>query len=191
MRRHLLALLMPLMLLALPFSATWAQPIAPTEAAQLSDEAAAAWAALEASAWIREGEPDAERVIYVFTDPYCPYCHRLWQATRPWVEAGKVQMRHVMVGLMARDSPRTAISLLAEENPSEALLAHLRGETTPRLETLPRALEEALLDNHLLMESFGAMATPSLIYHVDELEMAHGLPDEQELERIMGSALQE
>nr|WP_163503926.1 thiol:disulfide interchange protein DsbG [Halomonas socia] len=143
-------------------------------------------AMLEQSAWIAEGE--AERIVYVFTDPYCPYCQRLFDKARPWVEAGEVQLRHVMVGLMERDSPRTAISLLAADDPSAALLAHHRGEETPRLETLPRDLEEALFDNHQLMESFGLMATPSMVYQGERgLQMAHGLPDEDELAAIFGA----
>ena len=143
-------------------------------------------AMLEQSAWIAEG--NGERIVYVFTDPYCPYCQRLFHEARPWVEAGEVQLRHVMVGLMDRDSPRTAISMLAADDPSAALLAHLRGEETPRLESLPRDLEEALFDNHQLMESFGLMATPSMVYQGERgLQMAHGLPEEDELAAIFGA----
>lgn len=148
---------------------------------------AESWSMLERSAWIREGDAEAERVVYAFTDPYCPYCQRLWHATQPWTGGGHVQIRHVMVGLMDRDSPRAAISLLAADDPSMALHAHLDGESVSYLEQLPRDLEEALLDNHQLMESFGLFATPSLIYRDGGLQMTHGLPEEDEMERIMGS----
>ena len=63
------------------------------------------WTKLEASAWVRDGKADAPRVIYTFSDANCPYCHKFWEAARPWVDAGKVQLRHIMVGVIREDSP--------------------------------------------------------------------------------------
>ncbi|WP_253272865.1 thiol:disulfide interchange protein DsbG [Halomonas sp. PR-M31] len=37
---------------------------------------AALWQQLEKSTWIADGDDDAKRVLYTFTDPNCPYCHR-------------------------------------------------------------------------------------------------------------------
>jgi len=47
------------------------------------------WKTLEKSTWIQDGKPDAPRVVYVFSDPNCPYCYKFWQAARPWVESGR------------------------------------------------------------------------------------------------------
>lgn len=61
------------------------------------------WKSLEQSAWIQDGK-DAPKTIYVFTDVNCPYCHAFWQKARPWVDSGKVQLRHIMVGVIRENS---------------------------------------------------------------------------------------
>lgn len=47
------------------------------------------WAQLERSHWVVDGDARAKRVVYAFTDPNCPYCHRFWEASRRWIESGK------------------------------------------------------------------------------------------------------
>ena len=69
------------------------------------------WTKLEASAWVRDGKADAPRVVYTFSDANCPYCHKFWEAARPWVDAGKVQLRHIMVGVIREDSPAKAAAI--------------------------------------------------------------------------------
>ncbi|WP_043527479.1 thiol:disulfide interchange protein DsbG [Litchfieldella xinjiangensis] len=146
------------------------------------------WQDLGNSHWIRDGDTDAPRIVYTFTDPNCAYCRQFWEQTRPWVEAGKVQLRHIMVGILEHDSPRKAVSLLAAEDPSAALIANHHGEPVEWLETLPRKWEVALLENHQLFESLGFQATPSTLYQRDGLvEAAHGLPEAGQLSEVMGS----
>lgn len=36
------------------------------------------WGQLERSTWFAEGAAKPERVVYIFTDTECPYCHKLW-----------------------------------------------------------------------------------------------------------------
>ncbi|MBB3231108.1 thiol:disulfide interchange protein DsbG [Halomonas stenophila] len=160
---------------------------APLERLVRAPQDAETWEALEDSAWIADGREDAERIVYVFTDPNCPYCRRFWQAARPWVEAGRVQLRHVMVGILERDSPRLAISLLAADDPSAALAAHEAGTPVAPLDALPRRWELALQENHTLMERLGLVATPGLAYRLeDRLRTAQGMPSAERLEKILG-----
>lgn len=79
------------------------------------------WDKLKDSAWIADGSDSAEKFVYVFTDPNCPYCKRLWNDARPWVDAGKIQLRHVMVGTLGESSQKKAAYLLSTENPEAAL----------------------------------------------------------------------
>ncbi|OZB71633.1 MAG: thiol:disulfide interchange protein DsbG, partial [Lysobacterales bacterium 13-68-4] len=65
---------------------------------------AATWASLEKSTWIAEGSPKASRIVYVFNDTECPYCHRLWAAIQPKLAKGEVQVRYVMVAVIAPKS---------------------------------------------------------------------------------------
>ena len=42
------------------------------------------WQKMEQSAWIADGRADAPRVVYLFSDPNCPYCTMFWEQARPW-----------------------------------------------------------------------------------------------------------
>ena len=43
------------------------------------------WGKMEASNWIGDGKKDAPRIVYLFSDPNCPYCNVFWEQARPWV----------------------------------------------------------------------------------------------------------
>ncbi|MFD2884434.1 thiol:disulfide interchange protein DsbG [Pseudomonas lini] len=77
------------------------------------------WAKMEASNWIGDGNKDAPRIVYLFSDPNCPYCNMFWEQARPWVKAGKVQLRHIMVGIIREDSPGKSAALLAAKDPQK------------------------------------------------------------------------
>jgi thiol:disulfide interchange protein DsbG len=150
------------------------------------------WALLEESHWIQDGDRDAPRVIYTFTDPNCPYCQQLWEAARPWVDAGKVQMRHIMVGILAADSPGKAAAMLGADNPGVALRAHKRGE---RIEASaqPRDIEAQVYANNQLFEELGLYATPTSAFQretdnaIVRIERIEGMPSDERLVEMMGS----
>src|SRR5690606_19854540 len=70
------------------------------------------WAQLGMAAWIAEGATQPKRIVYVFTDTECPYCHKLWEASQPHLARSDVQVRHVMVAVIARESAGRAAALL-------------------------------------------------------------------------------
>ncbi|QFU02638.1 Thiol:disulfide interchange protein DsbG precursor [Halomonas sp. THAF5a] len=147
------------------------------------------WQTLEESHWIRDGDPGAERILYTFTDPNCPYCARFHEQSRPWVEAGRVQLRHVMVGILEHDSPAKAAALLGAEDPARALKAHRRSDDGIAASAQPREIEEQVRANNQRFESLGLMATPTTYYRGDDgrLERVQGAPQEARLIEIMGS----
>lgn len=147
------------------------------------------WQTLEQSHWIRDGDPDAERILYTFTDPNCPYCARFHEQSRPWVEAGRVQLRHVMVGILESDSPAKAAALLGADDPVEALQAHQRSDEGIAASAQPREIEEQVRANNQRFESLGLMATPTTYYRRDDgrLERVQGAPQEPRLIDMMGS----
>lgn len=63
--------------------------------------------------WILDGKKEAPVIVYVFADPFCPYCKQFWQKARPWVDSGKVQLRTILVGVIKPESPATAAAILA------------------------------------------------------------------------------
>jgi len=151
------------------------------------------WQLLEDSYWIQDGDPQAPRVVYTFTDPNCPYCQQLWEAARPWVEAGDVQLRHIMVGILKAQSPAQAAALLGDDNPAEALKAHKLGEEIAA-SAQPRDIEQQVLDNNQLFEELGLYATPTSAFQrrtqegVIRIERIEGMPSQARLEEMMGGA---
>lgn len=144
---------------------------------------AAMWKQAEASHWISDGQTKAPRTVYVFTDPNCPYCNKFWADARPWVDGGKVVLRHIMVGILTPTSAGKAAALLADKNPSAALAAHERGHAAENAKTLasgrpkplgdsgvkplssiPAVVQEKLDANEKLMAEWGLQATPAVVW---------------------------
>ncbi|HEY8708127.1 MAG TPA: thiol:disulfide interchange protein DsbG, partial [Burkholderiaceae bacterium] len=132
------------------------------------------WRALESSRWIADGRSSAARIVYVFTDPNCPYCNKFWNDARPWVQAGKVQLRHVMVGILGPTSAGKAAALLGAQDPAAALAQHEQGYATggaaggvTAMTPIPPALSAKLDANQALMERLGSQATPTIFFKDD------------------------
>lgn len=149
------------------------------------------WQLLEDSYWIQDGQRDAPRVVYTFTDPNCPYCQAFWEAARPWVEAGEVQLRHIVVGILDADSPAKAASLLAADDPAAALARHKQGDRISA-SAQPREIEEQVYSNNQLFDGLGLYATPTSAFKrqtddgVTRLDRVEGMPDDKRLEEMMG-----
>jgi thiol:disulfide interchange protein DsbG len=158
----------------------------------------ASWSQVERSTWIADGSDKAPKIVYVLTDPNCPYCNKLWADARPWVDSGKVQLRHIMVGILTPTSAGKAAALLADKNPAAALDAHERAnvastaktlasgrpkplgnEGLKPLATIPAAISVKLEGNASLMTSLRLQATPALIWRDAKgmLQTRTGAPD--------------
>ncbi len=150
-----------------------------------------AWPELEDSHWVRDGDKSADTVIYTFTDPNCPYCYRFRQQAEPWIEAGKVQLRHIMVGILKEDSLTKAATILGSENPEQAMHEHQTSFEQGGIEVDRERVSAAHLKvkaNNGLMQELGLQATPSTLYRGEDgkITMVQGLPNPQALERMMG-----
>lgn len=144
------------------------------------------WQQLEQSHWIQDGQADAPRVLYTFTDPNCPYCRQFWEQARPWVEAGEVQLRHIMVGILQPDSPAKASALLGAEDPEAALHDHSGGNSVAP-SAQPRHIEDKVYRNNQLFDELGLYATPTTVYrHEGRLQRVDGMPNEARLHEMMG-----
>ena len=83
-------------------------------------------AELQQTHWIADGRDDAPRKVYVFLDANCIYCAKFWADARPWVDSGKVQLRYLMVAVIAPTSAGKAATLLADPDPAKRLTAYER-----------------------------------------------------------------
>ncbi|SDH03024.1 thiol:disulfide interchange protein DsbG [Pelagibacterium luteolum] len=150
-----------------------------------------AWDALEASSWVQDGDPSAERVIYTFTDANCPFCNELWHAARPWVEADKVQLRHVMVGVIRADSAGKAATILEADDPEAAMtqnvMNHAQGGVEP-IESISAETTEKLSENVQLMQQLGFSGTPGMVARAADgsLVLRPGVPRGPALEELFG-----
>lgn len=149
------------------------------------------WAKMEASHWIADGKQDAPRVVYLFSDPNCPYCTMFWEQARPWVQAGKVQLRHIMVGIIREDSPGKSAALLASKDPAKALDDHEKAgkkSTLKALKSIPADVQAKLDANMRLMDELELSATPAIFYMDDkgELQQQQGAPSPDKLAKILG-----
>lgn len=149
------------------------------------------WAKMEKTAWIQDGKTDAPRIVYLFSDPNCPYCNMFWQQARPWVESGKVQLRHIMVGIIRPDSPGKSAALLSAKDPAKALQDHEsagKASTLKALDTIPDATQKQLAVNQALMEEMGLGATPAIFYQDEQgqLQSQQGAPRPEMLGKILG-----
>ncbi|MCP1727210.1 protein-disulfide isomerase [Natronospira proteinivora] len=145
--------------------------------------------ALEGSHWVQDGSENADRVIYTFTDANCPYCERFREAAEPWIEAGEVQLRHIMVGIIRDDSPAKAAHILGSDDPTRELLRHQSDEQDSELDQ--SAISETgpqVQRNNQLMRGLGASATPTSIYLDDsgDLSAVQGMPQGRQMQALMG-----
>jgi len=164
---------------------------APLEKLVYAPMAKQVWAKLDKTAWIADGKADAPRVVYLFSDPNCPYCNMFWQQARPWVDSGKVQLRHIMVGIIRADSPAKSAALLASADPQKALQAHEsagKASTLKPLAKIPTQVQAKLDANLALMEELGLSATPAIFYLDDkgQLQTQQGAPRPEMLGKILG-----
>ena len=149
------------------------------------------WAKLESAHWVRDGDINAPRVVYTFSDPNCPYCNRLWQAARPWVESGKVQLRHVMVGVIRQDSAAKAATILGAKDPGAKLVeneSRFAEGGVAAASSVSAQIRQRLDANQRLMTELGFRGTPALMFRDQEgiVQRRSGMPQGADLDAVMG-----
>ncbi|WP_336218982.1 thiol:disulfide interchange protein DsbG [Citrobacter amalonaticus] len=148
------------------------------------------WQRMEKAAWLLDGKKDAPVVLYVFADPFCPYCKQFWQQARPWVESGKVQLRTLLVGVIKPESPATAAAILASKDPAKTWHDYeASGGKMPLTlsATVPPAHMKTLNMHQKIMDDLGANVTPAIYYMNKDnvLQQVVGLPDKAQLDAMM------
>ncbi|MDQ8936339.1 thiol:disulfide interchange protein DsbG [Acinetobacter rudis] len=139
------------------------------------------WKSLEQTTWIQDGKKDAPKIVYVFTDVNCPYCHSFWQKARPWVDSGKVQLRHIMVGVIRENSKAQAATILSSNNPEEIFKQFNLNNGKNKIKdmtNIPKILSDKLDNNAETMEKYGFYATPAIVWKnaKGEIESQQGMP---------------
>ena len=191
----------------LAFAAVQAPAAQWTGAVERQGAAPVAWADLEHSGWIADGRDDAPRKVYVFMDANCKYCTKFWSDARPWVRSGKVQLRHIMVAIIAPTSAGKAATLMVDPDPAGRLAAFeeahafgvvrmlaggtrhsLEDPNLPPMDTIPAAVGRALDQHERLMLALGMHGTPGIVFRDLDGKLATrpGIPQD-ELPAILGA----
>jgi thiol:disulfide interchange protein DsbG len=145
---------------------------------------------LDRAKWIGTGAKSAERVVYVFTDPDCPFCNDLWKAVQK-ARAPGVQIRYLLVAVIDADSKGKDAAILEAKNPVAAFEQNERnyehGGIAPKKTARPETTE-TIGFNGDLMGALHIFGTPGLVYMDDhgEVKVFAGMPDAAQLAAIVG-----
>ncbi|CAM3779852.1 thiol:disulfide interchange protein DsbG [Vreelandella rituensis] len=127
---------------------------------------ALAWSLLQDAEIVVEGDPDAPNMMYTISDPNCGFCNRQWHAVEPLVEAGTLQVHHLMVGLQGPSSIAKAAAILEAEDPAAELGKHFSRFDLGGIAGIEG--EEATLatldENRAIMQKAGVTGTPASFY---------------------------
>ncbi|MGU0015952.1 thiol:disulfide interchange protein DsbG [Escherichia coli] len=130
-------------------------------------------------------------IVYVFANPFCPYCKQFWQQARPSVDSGKVQLRTLLVGLSSQKARRQQRQFFLQRSAKtwqqyEASGGKLKLNVPANVSTEQM---KVLSDNEKLMDNLGANVTPAIYYMSKEntLQQAVGFAHQKTLNIIMGN----
>lgn len=71
------------------------------------------------ASWIRQG--DGDRIVYMFFDPNCPYCHHVYDNLKPIIKnRPDLQFRWVPLGMLTDTSKGKAAAIIQAKNPLKA-----------------------------------------------------------------------
>jgi thiol:disulfide interchange protein DsbG len=154
----------------------------------------ALYAALEKTDAVVEGAKQPKRVLYVFWDANCWYCHLTWKALQPYEKAG-LQVRWVPVAYQKDNSAALAAAVMGARDRVAALRLN---ETRYRAKSydggiaaaaqVPADLAIELEENMTLMGRFGMSGTPALVWKdgSGKVRTNLGMPRLSELPAITG-----
>lgn len=140
--------------------------------------------------WVRvtKARPGA-RVLYVFTDPLCPYCHRLWKDLQAHDSYG-MEVRYLLVAVIDRSSRDLAAAILQAPDQAQALIEHEalleKGKRIAPARDVSEATRETLSLHRAFMNWLGIYATPSLVFDGADgkASVLQGMPTREQLVAI-------
>lgn len=152
-------------------------------------ETGALFQEVEKSSYVVEGTTkNPRRVIYVFVDANCPFCHYTWMALQPYEKAG-LQVRWIPVATLGPTSMPKAIEVMSASDKTAAFrrMEENQGKSWSPSdqsgEASHQAIAAAIRKNGALMESFGIGGTPGVVWKDShgKVNVKSGMPRLSEL----------
>ena len=154
----------------------------------------ALFSALEKTDAVTEGSASPKRILYVFFDANCWYCHLTWKALQPYEKAG-LQVRWVPVAYQKESSTTKAAAIMQakdraaafRENEARYRAKSYDGGIAPA-KNPPKAIVAQLDANFELMDRFGLSGTPGLVWKdaAGKVQTNLGMPRLSKLPEITG-----
>jgi len=146
---------------------------------------------IDQASWVAEGK--GPHVVYIFFDPNCPYCHDVYENTRPWVKEGKLELRWIPVGILIASSYGKAAAILGAKDPLKAFYQneehYKRGHGGGGIEEdiATPEVEKKLRANEALLARTRVGAVPLILLRTDTRAsiMVPGLPSKQKLTALL------
>ncbi|OPX56317.1 thiol:disulfide interchange protein DsbG [Oceanospirillum multiglobuliferum] len=131
----------------------------------------------------------AQKVVYAFFDPNCPFCQLTWKAFIPYVAQG-VEVRWIPVAFLNASSRAKSAAILQAEQPEDALNESMQtfGSEQQAEASIKDRSRRQLQDNMKLMQRFGIQGTPGIIWldANNEMQIRSGMPKLHEFAEITG-----
>jgi len=140
------------------------------------------WERVEKRRWIQEGK--VGKLVYVFFDPNCPYCHRLWTTLRAGVDAGKIQVRWLPVAILKDTSKGLGAAIYTSPRASEAMAQMVNRQLQPV--AVQERENRDLAQNLLLLRDTGYTGVPAMMFkRSGKIVSMMGYPDDRELTALL------
>ncbi len=156
-------------------------------------ELPALFSTLEKTDAVAEGSSSPKRILYVFFDANCWYCHLTWKALQAYEKAG-LQVRWVPVAYQKESSTTKAAAIMLAKDRAAAFRENETGYRAQSYDggiapaKAPKAIEAQLEANFQLMDRFGVSGTPGLVWKDEKgrVRVRTGMPRLAQLPAITG-----
>jgi len=156
-------------------------------------ELPALFSALEKTDAVVEGATSPKRILYVFFDANCWYCHLTWKALQAYEKAG-LQVRWVPVAYQKESSTTKAAAIMLAKDRAAAFRENETGYRAQSYDggiapaKAPKVIEAQLEANFQLMDRFGVSGTPGLVWKDEKgrVRVRTGMPRLAQLPAITG-----
>ena len=134
-----------------------------------------ALAAAKQTHWVQMGSAQAPHQLYVLAEPNCSACHYFYEAIKPLLNKGDVQIRWILVTFIKPSSLGKAAAIIGAKNPVQAFEANeagfISGSETGGIKPMDPVtpeLKAKLEQNMKFMHQFGFSQTPSLVFQTTD-----------------------
>lgn len=149
---------------------------------------------IDQATWITEGS--GKHIFYIFFDPNCPYCHKLYETLRPLIARRGLQLRWIPVAMLSDTSLGKAAAILQAADPLSALhkneddfgLSDLGpGGAIAPAAVLSDRTRLNLAANLSLLQEQNLFVVPVVVFRTTDGEghMFYGVPATENLNRLL------